>query len=413
MNILVVTPWLPFPPNSSGGHQAIYNGLKAYTKFANVYVTYYAGRKDKSAIYVEDFVNSTTPHIQVFPYVRKGNLYSTYDKMKILWEYKIAKKLFGNDPDFKTDSMMIKNVYPNDYIANVLSLIEKLKIDIVQMEHIGPLPLVINMPPKVKTIFVHHEIGFVVKQLALEGFGYNHYRRIIYEMTKDCEIGLLNRFDRVLTLSDIDAEKLVTAGVKSEKVLSSFGVVTPPSRIDNNYIISKILTFLGPEFHPLDKIGLMWFLENCWEKLKSKDGEYKLHIIGKWSDKTQNEIRTKYKDVIFLGFVDDLSDYLIGTTLIVPITVGSGIRMKILEAVGRKVPFVSTTVGAEGLPFASEKNCFITDNPDEFVTDIIKIQSNKIRRYFVDSAFDIYNNSYTMDALIKQRREICEELLKV
>ena len=96
--------------------------------------------------------------------------------------------------------------------------------------------------------------------------------------------------------------------------------------------------------------------------------------------------------------------------MIVPINIGSGIRMKILEGTSRGIPFISTTVGAEGIPVKDGEHCFITDDPDTFVNDIIKLQDTELQIKFVKAANDMVNECYSVKALRKNRLEIYQKI---
>ena len=96
--------------------------------------------------------------------------------------------------------------------------------------------------------------------------------------------------------------------------------------------------------------------------------------------------------------------------MIVPITIGSGIRMKILEAASMGIPFVSTTVGAEGIPVKDSHDCFLTDNPETFVDDIIKLQDNVLKLQFIQNANKMVWENYSLKELRKNRLGIYEKL---
>ena len=133
-------------------------------------------------------------------------------------------------------------------------------------------------------------------------------------------------------------------------------------------------------------------------------------IIGNWSENRIKEYSLKYKDVHFLGFVDDLYAAIKDSTMIVPITIGSGIRMKILEASSKGVPFVSTSVGAEGIPVVNGQDCFIANTPDEFIESILKLQNPDLRHQFAENANMMIRKHYSLEALRKNRLEIYEKL---
>lgn len=96
--------------------------------------------------------------------------------------------------------------------------------------------------------------------------------------------------------------------------------------------------------------------------------------------------------------------------MIVPILIGSGIRIKILEACSQGVPFVSTSVGAEGIPLVNGSHCFITDDVESFVNDIILLQEVELQKKFVSNSRKMIEDHYSLEALRKNRINIYESL---
>lgn len=59
-------------------------------------------------------------------------------------------------------------------------------------------------------------------------------------------------------------------------------------------------------------------------------------------------------------------------TVVVPLRVGGGSRIKIREAMASAVPVVSTTIGAEGLELEPGRHAFIADSPDTFAAACVR-----------------------------------------
>ncbi len=76
--------------------------------------------------------------------------------------------------------------------------------------------------------------------------------------------------------------------------------------------------------------------------------------------------------------VDDVRTYIADAALyIVPLRIGGGSRLKILEAMSMQKPIVSTTVGAEGLEVRDKHDILIADSPQEFCNTILKALKDK------------------------------------
>ena len=417
--ILFILPWLPYPLKS-GGHQAIFNGIKAICRDLNVYITYPLYSNDNDDAKAIDFLQKKLPeHINIVPYKYEQSKKTWFSRIYVLLSILKGKllKLTHFKSPLPNDSInyvdWIKQVMPMDepYCRYIKDLIEKNDIKIVQCEMLENISHILYIKSLCKTIFVHHELGFVKNNLLLQNskktISGNSYAELSYRL----EISLLNEYDGIVTLSEIDKKKLIDSGVKVP-IFSSFAIVDSFSdcKLEISEECYKI-TYIGPQFHKPNYLGVMWFLENCWEQLKEKNEKYHLHIIGKWNADIISIIQGKYRNVYFEGFVDNLSVALKDSIMIVPLNVGSGIRMKILEAASVGIPFVSTTVGVEGIPLINGKDCFIADTPQEFVNSILKLQDINIRRIFAQNANNIVRKCYSLNALRANRLAIYNSIL--
>lgn len=406
-NVLFIEPFCPYPLES-GGHQAIYNGIAAMKDVANVYVVYaHTSWKDYSETGRLE-LEKRFPFVHVFHFglaeksagqfwfKLKRRIRRTWSK----WMEKILKpKVEIND--YRSCGF---EPQPDNYAQYINQLIEQYHIDVVQVEMCFLLSMVLDLPKHVKKIFVHHELRYVREELRLGKIDVPQSYRNEVIIHKFEEIGLLNMYDEIVTLSETDKQKLIDAGV-IKPILTSFAVVeTPEHRDENPEGWKHVLSFVGPGSHDLNYDGVMWFLENCWSELQAKNADYKMRIIGRWS--MVDKISEKYPNVEFVGFVENLADALSGTVMIVPIRVGSGIRMKILEAAAIGVPVVSTRVGAEGLPVVDGENILLADTSEAFVEAIEKMSDDKIRTALSNQLQMTIQKKYSIEALRENRKSL-------
>lgn len=409
-NVLIIPPFNPYPL-ISGGHQAIYNGIAILKDVANVYIylevteSEHRRGEDRQIEKVLPFVHVLS---DVFPVSRHSfNYYRNvlWNKIKKILRYsKKKEKAVATHERPETILCEIGDISEHK-VQFILDAINKYHIDIVQVEMIPDIKIVNYLPLTIETIFVQHEIKFVRDELLIRTM--NNVTNEMWEQfqkNKSEEIELHNKYTNIVTLSPIDTQKLIEAGVKTP-IVTSLAVVNPS--VGNEYNeqgVTKTLSFVGPESHYPNYDGVMWFLENCWPKLLEKDSDYTLQIIGLWSGMTAAELANKYDNKVkCLGFVNDLANVLVGTTMIVPLNIGSGIRMKILEAAQLNVPVVTTTVGCEGLPIHDGENGFVTNEVSKFVEDIIKLQDSKLRNRFVANLRKLILSKYSLKALKESR----------
>ena len=408
-NILLIIHCLPYPLNS-GGRQAIYNGIKAIKDDYSVFISYPGSNSISELRDQNAFLSEMGGDVHLLPFVFDDETTKPTLLQKIARKTVFLLNRFcepTNKP-FNPYSWWIEELMPKPkaLIDHICRIIVEHNVDAVQCEMVRNLPFVLSLPSNVKKIFVHHELGFIRHHLELESLNSNFYDgQSIYHWSKCLEISLLNKFDHIITLSSTDSQKLRDAGVTTN-IHNSFAIIRASETITPVYDNPHELSFVGPDDHIPNLIGLNWFLDNCWSDLLRADGNYHLKIIGKWSEANSNELSSKYPNISFLGFVDDLRSALQNTIMIVPITIGSGIRMKILEAANLGVPFISTSVGAEGIPLQSGTHCMIADSPSEFTNAILQLKDDKKRTTLIQNAHQLIKKKYSMEALRQNRLDI-------
>ncbi len=102
-------------------------------------------------------------------------------------------------------------------------------------------------------------------------------------------------------------------------------------------------------------------------------------IVGKQPTPSIRLLGKKDPRIIVTGFVHDVRTCLSACdAVVVPLRIGSGTRLKILEAMALGKPVVSTTVGAEGLNIRNMKNIVLADDPHEFAEKVVPLLSDPV-----------------------------------
>ena len=148
--------------------------------------------------------------------------------------------------------------------------------------------------------------------------------------------------------------------------------------------------------------GLVWFLDNVVPSLQENGVNYRLYIVGKASgtellDKTKN-----LDNVIITGYVESVDEYYDKCDcLVVPLFVGSGQRVKILEAFSKGMPTISTSIGASGIQYENNESILIAETVEDFVDCIIKCNDEDVRRKLSCNARKTYENNYSEERISK------------
>jgi glycosyltransferase involved in cell wall biosynthesis len=153
---------------------------------------------------------------------------------------------------------------------------------------------------------------------------------------------------------------IVPNGVDLEANAGEFGVPQP-----DTLIYSGALTYSAN----LD--AMEFFLRDVFPLVKSRCPGVRLSITGCY-DGVPVERLPLGQDVALTGYLDDIRPAVTQSwACVVPLRVGGGTRLKILEAMALGTPVVSTSKGAEGLEVTPDENILIADEPTAFAGAIV------------------------------------------
>lgn len=393
--LLILSPFLPWPLNS-GGNIGVFNMLKAVAKDLDVH--FVTSMNQINTISNASELNSLIPEIKIHLYDWKSAKNKKFEFLRKFVRRLQQKMNFAQN--INSLSFNLNDEFTPDFIDFVNTVITENRINIVQVEFCSYLPWVYCLHQKVKKIFIHHELRYVRDEQAYVA---NPYGRYLIDFAKDNEISMLNRFDKVVTLTSVDKQKLEEEGVNVPIEVSTLAIsdTTPELKIGSS---SNCLSFVGGSGHFPNYDGMKWFAKEVLPLVSREIPDIKLQVIGSWSEETKEEILSMSSAIEFKGFVPNLNDGIKNTLMIVPINIGSGMRMKILEAASNSVPFVSTVVGVEGLDFENEKDCLIAKSAEEMAQQIVRVlKDSALYSSLAENAYYTFVNKYSFEAMKRTR----------
>lgn len=95
-----------------------------------------------------------------------------------------------------------------------------------------------------------------------------------------------------------------------------------------------------------------------------------------WNDLNTDDARIQYE----CSPADIRPCFQRATVFVVPLRVGGGTRLKVLEAMAMKRAIVSTTLGAEGIPCESGTHLALADSPQEFAAEVVRLLEDQTAR---------------------------------
>lgn len=279
------------------------------------------------------------------------------------------------------ESYFVSRFYFKEFQEALIKKLQEERFDIVQLEGLfmGSYIKLIKKHSNAKIILRAHNVEFLIweRHIANEKNIFKKwYLQIQTKRLKTFELKTLQEVDAIVSITDADKDYLKTL-VPAKKIVNSFTGVDL-----NDYQLNpaiphqeKTLFYFGSMDWIPNQEAVEWFLNECWEQILKQIPNCKFVIAGRnMPEKFKN---LSLPNVIIAENVDNKTDfYSAYQIMIVPLLSGSGLRIKIIEALSYGKAIVSTTIGAEGIPVTNNHNIIIADTAKDFSKAVLSLLEN-------------------------------------
>lgn len=388
--LLILTPQLPFPPEQ-GTSIRNYNLLVHASAANDIALLSFMHREHPTAHL--DHLATFTRRLVTLP----APVRSMKDRLRTL--------LTTTAPD------MARRLYSEAYSTALVDLVREWQPDIVQVEGIELASYGLLLRKELGAscpaiLFDDHNAEYVLqKRAALTDLRHpRRWPKAVYSLIQWRRLARLERrvcldADAVLAVSDTDAAALVALDARIHAVAVPNGVDSSryrPDLADQGVLRHPAVTFTGKmDFRPnID--AMVWFCQEIWPAVRAALPEATLYIAGK-SPAPAVTTLAALPGVMVTGYVEDIMPYFVeADAYVVPLRMGGGTRLKVLEAMAVGCPIVSTVVGAEGIDAPDDEAIIMRDEPVAFAEAVIALLENRARatalgaaaREFVVSRYD-------------------------
>lgn len=388
MRILYITPQLPYPP-ISGGRIKTNSSIKALIELGVdvILISFLESLSEKKYI----------SHLKQMGINKVITVYNREigERSRKKQLLRIVKSIFGEKP------YGILRYYDKTMEYEICHILSKHKVDVVW---VNLASMIQYLPKKFQGLKIYegHDIDSqLYKEAFLKGVFWHLKLLHFLEWIKYFfyEKKYLKNFDRVFCISDTDKKILATI-IPDNKLT----VLSPAIELKHRSISTpkepNTLLFVGTLFWYPNKDGITWFLREVFPLIKAKIPSIKLWIIGKYSP---NFKPVQMEGVKFLGFVDNIESYMNrAQVFIVPIRYGTGVRIKILEAMSWGIPVVTTSEGAIGLEVKDGRELLIAKNEKEFAEKIsILTKDKQLKEKLLENSTKFLIKNYSKEKLLE------------
>lgn len=366
MKILMLTPYLPYPP-VSGGQVRSFNLIKNLGKTHQI-TLFALIKEEKEKKYIKNLK----------PYCQKIKVFYRSEKP---WTLKnILKTAFSCYP-----FLVIRN-FSSEEKKEIEKELEKKKYDLIHAENFYVMPHI----PKtsIPILLTEQTILYKVFQHFVETLPwYLFFLKPILAIDvwklKYWEIHFWKKADWLTAVSSQDKEFMKKASLRNDIKIVENGVDFDyfGKRIWKRKKIPTVL-FGAADFHWLqNKEGAEILLKDIWPEIKKKVKNAHLWIVGKIAPEVLSSWLGK-KDITIEEIDDSRRAYQQAWVLVAPMRSGGGSRTKFFEAMASGLPIITTSKGIEGIEVKNEDGVIVEDNYKKIAKKVIELLLNpqKIKR---------------------------------
>ena len=357
MKILMLTPYLPYPP-ASGGQVRTYNLLNYLSKKHSVTLV---------SLYKNDEENKFIDELR--PICKEIHLCRRASKP---WQPEILlKAIFTNNP------LLVVRNYSKEAKHLLNDLLVKEQFDVIHAETFYIMP---HIPPtNIPILLVEQTIEYMVYQHFVEDLPV--FLRPLFSIDiiklKRAEKHYWQQADLVAAVSEADQKVIhdLVPGISPQLVPNGAGDEMFVSEIKPKKVTHPTLLFMGNYFWLQNKEAADYIIQKIYPELKKKIKDFTIVIAGQEAQRVSIPPGKHFKLVNIPH--DDRTTvkklYEESSVFIAPIYGPGGTRLKILAAMASGLPIVSTQIGVEGLDAVDGTHAIIANNPAEFAEGVAKV----------------------------------------
>ena len=240
---------------------------------------------------------------------------------------------------------------------------------------------------------------------STRNFARASYMRKLAKDLRKYELEILQKFDGILALSSDDVLRFSEMQIKTKCTVIPV-TVEPEEESTNTYENANFFHLGVMNWRP--NIEAVERLIKLFPSIRKEIPVAELHIAGKYS---QQEFQENKQDGVFVhGFVECSKSFSQGTGILVsPILSGSGIRIKILEAMALGIPCITTQRGAQGINHSQSKCIVVVESDAEIVQESIHLaRDKKFREEIGKNARDYIRKNHNIESVSSEIVEFIE-----
>lgn len=268
----------------------------------------------------------------------------------------------------------------NDFETRLISVLSIEQFDIIHLESLFCAPYIdsIRKHSKAKVVLRAHNVEHVIWQ-RLASQTNNSLKRMYLQRLADqlqkAEFELLQKMDGIVTITEDDRNSFARMSVNVPMTAVAMGINV--ASIEVQPATSgplRIYHLASMDWQPnLEAVD--FFVQEIWPRLHVELPELQAYFAGR---NMPQRLTGQHRPPLHIeGEVPSATAFACDRqVMVVPLLSGGGMRIKIVEAMALGKAVLSTSIGAEGIPYTDGTNLLIASTPDEFIAKLKWLQEN-------------------------------------
>lgn len=207
----------------------------------------------------------------------------------------------------------------------------------------------------------------------------------------------LKKSNELITLSVKDKTLLLDYyGIKNVKVCYPQLSINSTDNFTKIISEEKNIVFFGAMNRIENESAVCDFIKNIWGHIIKHIPNAKLYIVG--ASPSVKVKKLSNSNIIITGFIDNPYKKIFSKAWfsIAPLTMGAGIKLKVLECMASGLPIISSAIGAEGIEASADDGLIIAHSKEEYIEHILQLMSDKEKCFSLGvKAMTWINNIYS------------------
>jgi len=393
LKILQITKKFPYPAKD-GEVIAIFNAIKGFKALGHHVKTL--------------SLNTNKHYFDVTKLPEHIKQLADFEAVEIDTSIKAADAFFNL---FTNKSYNIERFFSYEFEEAITKNLSDEKFDVVYLEGIYLMRYidVIRQNTNAQVVLRVHNVEYVIwERLARDTPNplKKLYLNLLVKRLKHFELSHINLADKVIAVSKDDENIFKQNGLKKSSISIPIGYdLTADDTIDFSKEKNNSVCFIGSMDWMPNYEGIQWFLNEVWALVIKQIPTAQFYLAGRsFPDELLN---LKQAGVQVLGEIDNAQSFILGNAVfVVPLFAGSGMRVKVIEAMALGRAVVSTTIGAESIHYTNGENILTADDKADFANAIVRLlNDNNLRRQIGIRAQQLIRNQY-------ENKSCCQRMIQ-